>query len=114
METLTTQCPYSKIPIQCGCPIGVCKLMYSPIEDRPPAEKKEQTAVQWLESMVNRMIQNGGDLGEDLPALMNHIQKAKAMERENIIEAFDKGKWDSLAFKGTPKEEYYNETYGLH
>ena len=113
METLTTQCPYSKIPIQCGCPIGVCKLMYSPIEDRPPAEKKEQTAVQWLESMVNRMIQNGGDLGEDLPALMNHIQKAKEIEREQIQTAFDAGEyWD---FYDHPRAKiYYDATYGLH
>jgi hypothetical protein len=110
METL--HCPYSKIPIQCGCPMGVCKLMYSPIEDRPRAEKKEQTAVQWLESMVNRMIQNGGDLGEDLPALMNHIQKAKEMERENIIRAVNYGCDDYGSQKDG--EEYYNETYGLH
>jgi hypothetical protein len=42
----------------------------------------KQTAVEWLEMMVKAMIENGGDLGEDLPALMNHIKQAKEMEKE--------------------------------
>jgi hypothetical protein len=40
------------------------------------------------------------------------FQQTQQMNRDEIEEAFDKGKWDSLAFKGTPKEQYYNETYG--
>lgn len=32
-------------------------------------------------------------------------------EKEQIENAFDNGKWDSMAFKGTPKEQYYSQTY---
>jgi hypothetical protein len=46
----------------------------------------KQTAVEWLEMIVKAMIENGGDLGEDLPALMNHIEQAKAMEKEQMNE----------------------------
>ena len=41
-----------------------------------------------------------------------HCKKYLEMEKQQIEDAFDKGKWDSMAFKGTPKEQYYNETYG--
>ena len=40
------------------------------------------TPVEWLEETIKQMIYNGGDLGEDLPALMEHIKHAKAMEKK--------------------------------
>ena len=40
------------------------------------------TPVEWLESTIEAMIYNGGDLGEDLPALMQHIKRAKEMEKK--------------------------------
>ena len=43
---------------------------------------------------------------------LNYANEAKEMEEEHIEKAFDDGKWDSMAFKGTPKEQYYIDTYG--
>lgn len=40
------------------------------------------TPVEWLETTIEAMIYNGGDLGEDLPALMQHIKRAKEMEKK--------------------------------
>jgi len=47
------------------------------------------TSIEWLESMVNAMVDNGGDLGQDFPALKKHIQKAKEMhkaEQEKLVD----------------------------
>jgi hypothetical protein len=43
----------------------------------------KQTAVEWLETKVNGMIENGGDA--DLLAVIEHIKQAKEMEKEQII-----------------------------
>lgn len=45
--------------------------------------KKENT-IEWLESTINAMISNGADLGEDLPALMKHIESAKEKYSKDI------------------------------
>jgi len=66
----------------------------------------KQTAVEWLEAKVNEMIQNGGDA--DLLAVIQHIQQALAMEKEQIIEAHDEGE-GKIVGNGL---KYYNETYG--
>jgi hypothetical protein len=42
--------------------------------------EKKLTAVEWLETKVNGMIENGGDA--DLLAVIEHIQQAKEMEKE--------------------------------
>ena len=45
----------------------------------------KQTAVEWLETKVNGMIENGVDA--DLLAVIEHIKQAKEMEKEQIIDA---------------------------
>ena len=40
------------------------------------------TSVQWLEQVVKSIVINGGDLGEDYPALLIHIEQAKQLESE--------------------------------
>lgn len=54
-------------------------------------EKREQNPFEWLESMVKSMIDNGGDLGEDYPALLTHIQTARQREDEifKLLKDFD-------------------------
>jgi formate dehydrogenase maturation protein FdhE len=71
-------------------------------------ELDKMTAVEWLESIVNGMIKNGGDA--DLLAVIEHIQQAKQMEKEQIIDAF----WDGGANFDSEKtaEQHYNEEYG--
>jgi hypothetical protein len=66
----------------------------------------KQTAVHWLEDIILNMEQHGADL----PPLMIHIQKAKQMEKEQIIDACDYG---IKLYINDPitSEDYYNETY---
>ena len=71
--------------------------------------KEKTTVVEWLESKVDAMIKNGGDA--DLLSVIEHIQKAKEMEKEQIIDAAN---WDSksISENGIRKgDKYYNETF---
>lgn len=63
------------------------------------------TAVEWLEK---KLIESGVNL---LSEEIEFIQQAIEMEKQQIMQAFDKGKWDSMAFNGTSNEQYYNKTY---
>ena len=63
---------------------------------------KKQTAVEWLEEMIAKMEAYGGDL----PPLMVHIQKAKAMEKEQIINS-----WNDSHISMMSAEQYYKETF---
>lgn len=53
--------------------------------------KMEQTPIDWLESIVKSMISNGGDLGENYPVLLNHIETTKQKELElfNLLSDFE-------------------------
>jgi hypothetical protein len=72
---------------------------------------KKQTAVEWLVQSINERI--------DLRTLkywneINEIvDQAKAMEKEQIEDAYENGEtdeWDPCDFDSGKK--YYNETYG--
>ena len=67
---------------------------------------KRITAVEYIEKTIQHMIYNGGDLGEDAPALMEQIKRAKVIEKEHIINAVT---WGPNA---PSAEKYYDETYG--
>ena len=60
----------------------------------------KQTAIEWLISELN-----GYD--EDCEI----FQIAKAMEREQIEQAYDKGHSDAFHGRHGKHKEYYNETY---
>jgi len=67
---------------------------------------KEQTAVEWLVEQIT----NGGI------SVRQAIQQAKAMEREQIEDAYDYGfadGFDDVKYDDEPKgaEKYYNETF---
>jgi hypothetical protein len=51
----------------------------------------EQSPIGRLESIVKSMISNGGDLGEDYPVLLNHIETTKQKELElfNLLSDFE-------------------------
>jgi hypothetical protein len=66
------------------------------------------TAVDWLFTTLDNILEL---YPSEWEKVSKAVEEAKAKEKEQIQDAFDKGKWDSLAFKGTPKEQYYNETY---
>jgi hypothetical protein len=81
----------------------------------------KQTAVDWLESIVDAMIQNGGDA--DLLAVIEHIQQAKEMEKEQIgytkedvLTAGEMGEINTYDTKHIvsylDEAKQFNETYG--
>ena len=78
--------------------------------------EKKQSSIDWLESKINAMIQNGGDT--DLLAVIEHIQQAKAMHKEEVQDAWINGtRGQMIAPFGINRykpdaEEYYNETFG--
>jgi len=45
---------------------------------------KEQTAVEFIIEMIDNMVLNGADLGEDLPPLLVHIKRAKEIEQQQL------------------------------
>ncbi|NDC96264.1 hypothetical protein EBZ38_11825 [bacterium] len=71
---------------------------------------KKQTAVEWLVEQVNTDCLNSTFIRPEL------IEKAKSIEREQILEAFDEGQEYEYQYhiNSTPKfdsQTYYNETY---
>jgi hypothetical protein len=66
-------------------------------------EMKKQTAVEWLKDWMGK---NQYFIGNDL---LEAIEQAKAMEKEQIMEAY---KHNSMIRTVSKAEQYYNETYG--
>jgi hypothetical protein len=62
------------------------------------------TAVEWLEDMIAKMEAYGGDL----PPLMIHIKKAKKMEKQQIIDAWNDG---NNRYSGIGDSETYYEQF---
>ena len=50
----------------------------------PETMTKEQTAVEFIVEMIDNMVLNGADLGEDLPPLLVHIKRAKEIEAKQL------------------------------
>ena len=67
---------------------------------------KKQTAIEWL---INELKLNDTIEKENLIIARQIIEQAKAMEKEQIEDAYDKGHSD--CFNGEHKQ-YYHETYG--
>jgi hypothetical protein len=72
---------------------------------------KKQTAVEWLIDM------HFGGIEHVTPYFKKHIEEAKEMEREQIINAFEQGENNSVDYfnpenRIKESEHYYNETYG--
>lgn len=66
-----------------------------------------QTPVEWLEETVNAMIVNGGDLGEDSPALLIHIETCKKKElefREYLMDFYNWKEWKNNQLMGDNKK----------
>jgi hypothetical protein len=74
----------------------------------------KQTAVDWLESKIIQMVNHGSDFGEDFPALAVHLNKAKEMEKQQMIDAWSNGWLNDYQSDEDVKnsaEHYYNETF---
>ena len=68
---------------------------------------KKQTALEWLVDQCNNWsgICNGEFIDPEI------VDKAKAMEKEQIEEAYSEGKFDQYYYTTKEAEQYYNETY---
>jgi hypothetical protein len=67
---------------------------------------KELTAVEWLFLMLNNP-------NKDQKFANKLLQQAKEMEKEQIVEAVNKGwNYHEDGFVSWMGEQYYNETYG--
>lgn len=76
--------------------------------------EKKQTAVEWLEEQLEQALLRYGQIS--VKYLKIHTERAKQMEKEQIVEAYCKAGLD-IAHNDSIKEsglaqEYYNETYG--
>ena len=65
----------------------------------------KQTAVEWLISILKGQKESPFDYNEWLIAL----QHAEYIEKEQIIDAYDKGEFNQGC--NDEAEQYYNETY---
>jgi hypothetical protein len=74
---------------------------------------KQQTAVEWFMEKIGEKQPNGMHVIDSLEDVANVFQQAKAMEKEQIINAIDSqynyDKWTKQL--PTLGEQYYNETY---
>jgi len=72
---------------------------------------KQQTAVEWLYNNLESLFEHDGDL---LEVVQFSFEQAKAMEKEQIIDAAnlpkDKRWYDEKKYANCG-EQYYNETY---
>lgn len=68
---------------------------------------KKQTAVEWLLEELKTCIHR--DEVADL--ILDLQEQAKAMEKEQIEDAYKQGQHDSQPIRETDAEQYYNETY---
>jgi len=69
---------------------------------------KKQTAVEWLKDWMGK---NQYFIGNDL---LQTVEQAKAMEKEQIEDAYQAGDGDAYNLEETKTwaEQYYNEIYG--
>jgi len=67
--------------------------------------EQKQTAVEWLVEQI---------CGDHTSEWQEQIDQAKAMEKEQIVEAYDAGLFDGTMDDVNDRmhKQYYNETYG--
>ena len=74
-------------------------------------DMKKQTAVEWLGLNLNSLFL---DISPELWLEVELIfQQAKAMEKEQIVDAFDNGAEEWTPIEYSDGQDYYNETYNL-
>lgn len=71
--------------------------------------EQKQTAVDWI---IDKIIENN-NMSEIYLSIFD-VAEAKAMEKEQIVEAYDAGLFDGTMDDVNDRmhKQYYNETYG--
>ena len=74
----------------------------------------KQTAIDWLVEQLENVDYNPLEKGGYDTAKKRIIEQAKAMEKEQITEAYDDGLFDGSMdiVKDRMYKKYYNENYG--
>ena len=70
---------------------------------------KKQTAVEWLIDELRKVIVMNGRL--DAISISELKMKAKAMERNQIIDAYEQGEAEWCPFEYTSAKDYYKKTF---
>jgi len=73
--------------------------------------EKTQTAVEWLIDELTKTQFLWLSDKPEMNDLIEIIKQAKEMEKEQIIDAYNIGSYDTSEKQFRP-EQYYNETYG--
>jgi hypothetical protein len=68
---------------------------------------RNKTAVEWLFDNLKSHFKHDGDLFE---VVCMSYEIAKQKEKEQIMQAYDNGRYSSLQYNKTPIE-YYNQNY---
>ena len=69
-------------------------------------ENKKETAVEWLELVIKHCKTYNTNIEQ------KDIDMAKKMEKEQIINAYNQGIWDSPMERKDDAEQYYELVYG--
>jgi hypothetical protein len=67
---------------------------------------KRQTAVEWLEERYNDPLLKDNFISKA------EFNQAKAMEKEQIIEAYEQGESEWTPFEFKTAQDYYTSSYG--
>ena len=72
---------------------------------------KKQTAVEWMVGQIKDIfyVAQSSEMTKRFEVV---YQKAKSMEKEQMVASYEKGYDDGYIDNGNSGEKYYNETYG--
>jgi hypothetical protein len=70
---------------------------------------KKQTAVEWL---IQNIVEDQTIKAKSMSEWTTIYEKAKAMEKEQIEEAWKRGNLPTSLGRVLTEKDYYNETYG--
>jgi hypothetical protein len=95
------------------------RVYNSPIVDsilsNIPKEEPKQTAVEWYSQqhlkLLIKLENKELSIGEYPVQHQEILNKAKEMEKEEIMNAYIQGQYDGDTMRDTDAEQYYNETF---
>jgi hypothetical protein len=73
-----------------------------------PTNEIQMTAVQWL---IQNIVEDQTIKAKSMSEWIKIFEQAKAMEKEQIIDAYKQGQYDSEPIRETDAEQYYNKIY---
>ena len=81
-------------------------------EEDETMNNKKQSSIEWLYERLERMIPRTTLYNIDKKQYFESIEQAKAMHKQEIIDAANKLLYHGTGPGDTAAEQYYNETFG--